>query len=119
VVEAEIARVGQELGDVVAEGRLGVAVLHVVPPRARKHHRAHEAGEGREAVHPVRRARLHLHHQLAGAQRGDDLHDAQRVEQLVEGALLAGRAEQGHEALDARYEHHAQGPQGHAAGVGG
>jgi hypothetical protein len=118
VVEAEIARVGHELGDVVAEGRLGVAVLHEVPP------------EPVNTIAPTRRARAARRSircdvpdctsTTSSRVRSGEITCTmrRRVEQLVEGALLAGRAQQGHEALDARHEHHAQGPQGHAAGVG-
>ena len=118
MVEAEVAGVVEELRDVVAEGGLRVAILHEVAPRAREHHGAHEARDGREAVEAVRRARLHLDHHLARAQRRDHLHDAQRVEQLVERTLFARRAQERHEALEAREQHHADGADGHAARVG-
>ena len=76
------------------------------------------AGDGRGAVHAVRGAGLHLGEQLAGAQRRDHLHDAQRVEQLVERAVFAERPQQGYEALHRRHGHHPEGAERDAAHIG-
>ena len=61
---------------------------------------------------------LHLDEQLAGAQRRDDLDDAQGIEQLIERAVFSQRAKQRNEALHRWHENHAEGTERDAAHIG-
>jgi hypothetical protein len=118
VVHDEVRLGIDDLGDVVAERRDRIAVLHEVPLRAREDVAAREARDRGHAIHAIRRLGREGDDDLARLERGHHALDRERGEDLVERALVAVRAEERDHAIERGEEHDALLPEHHAACVG-